>query len=383
MNADGIEYEMVRLGPSGSNLMTIGQTTVAPDSIATPELAAGSLSVGGRTISELLAQLPQGVVAWGQLTQNSDYDSSNTLVRRAELQVRLEPGRLYRIKLGTRYLETTATAATFATEFLHYSWDGTPIIPNNIGTGVYQGTSGRQYVTTARAYSFSPLEFIVDTGGNSASRLFWCMYSIQSAAAVRLVSASNAPMIMSAEDIGPSVAGYLKRWNDNNSGGGQDPGPAPVQRYVKTYSSTGFRCYNLDGSDAGRPDVVHGLYSGGPSNFRRRGGWLFPSMTGDLSGATVEKVEMYISCTQTHYSTGSTVNPAVWGGTMATNLSAFTSIYGWKAGTSKWITLPASLYAGFKSGQYAGVGVIPTSGSVEQYARFAPTGAQIRITYTK
>lgn len=380
---NGADVELVRLGPSGSNLITVGKTTVAPESIASPEGYFSSLAVGGLTLAEHLAQLPRGVIAWGQLTQNSDYDSSNTLVRRAELQVRLEPGRLYRIRLSTRYLQTTAASATFATEFLHYSWDGTPIIPNNIGAGVYQGTSGRQYVTTARAYSYPPLEFTVDTGGNSASRLFWCMYSIQSAAAVQLVAAANAPVIMSAEDLGPSLPGYLKRWNDNNAGGGQDPGPAPVQRYVKTYTSTGYRCYNENGTDAGRPDVVHGLYSGGPSHLRRRGGWLFPSMTGDLSGATVERIRMYIYCTQTYSSAGSTVNPAVWGGVMADNLATFTSRYGWKAETGQWIDLPTSLFAGFKSGQYAGVGVKPTSYGTEQYARFAPTGAQIEITYTK
>lgn len=381
---EGIEYELVRLGPSGTNLITVGQTSVAPDSVSTPQGNFQELNVGGRSVAELLNDLPKGVVAWGRITQDSNYDSSTAGARRAEIQTYLEPNRLYRLQASQHFVNTNVTTGARLVEKLKWSLDSTPIFVED-SAGVTTGTSGRYYLQNNAAYTIPPQSCIIDSAGWSARKIFWAMHIMYSegSAPIRLLGRSDYPLTLMIEDLGPSKPAYIKRWNDNNEGGSQDPGPAPVQTYTKTYDSNGFRCYNLDGSDAGRSDVVHGLYSGGPSNFRRRGGWTFPTMTGDLAGATVEKIEMYAYCHQTHYSTGSTVNPAVWGGVMASNLTAFTSIYGWKAGQGKWITLPSTYHAGFKSGQYAGVGVIPTSGSAEQYARFNPSGAKIRITYTK
>lgn len=68
---------------------------------------------------------------------------------------------------------------------------------------------------------------------------------------------------------------------------------------------------------------------------------------------------------------------------MKNNLDPFTSVKAWKRKTGKWITLPKSLHSGFKSGALDGFGVISTSSSAEQYARFKPSGAKIRITYVK
>ena len=382
VDEQGIEFEMVRIGPSGENLLTVGGTTVAPDSVTSPEGNFGELTVGGVPVSEVIGSGPRGIRAWGQITQSSSADSDASLrARRAELQTTLEPGRMYRVSASPHYV--TAAAAGRMVEFLHYSFDSTPIPRSGAPAGVFQGMSGRHVFAGAEARLVPGMDFIIDTGAWSATRVLWVMFSMQAETATgfSLTAAGGLPLTMMVEDLGPSLPPTIKRWNDNNVGGGQDVGGTPV-RTTKTYASTGFRCYNLDGSDAGRPDVVHGLYAGGPSNFRRRGGWLFPSMTGDLAGATIEKIEAYLSCTQTWASTGSTVNVATWGSTMANNLTAFTSVYGWKSGQARWVTLPASLHAGFKSGAIAGVGVIPTSASSVQYARFSPS-AQIRITYTK
>lgn len=378
VNADGVEYEMVRLGPSGSNLMTIGQTTVAPESIATPEVNAGALNVAGRSFADHLADRPLGVQAWMLRTSNTNLRTSKTRV--IETTATLQPNRMYLVEVSPLAVYTSGGTGLVeeALEFYKLPFTSWSNVSQLIYTNIRTTVAGQ-------GFTLAPLSAIVVTGSADGGD-YGFLVRTWSGPLHSVTASSSQRITLTVTDIGPNIAKTGVAWMDpSESGGGGTPSDptTPVQRFVKTYTSTGYRCYNLDGSDAGRPDVVHGLYSGGPSNSRRRGGWLFPSMTGDLSGATVEKVEMYISCTQTHYSTGSTVNPAVWGSTMANNLTAFTSVYGWKAGTSKWITLPSSLYAGFKSGQYAGVGVIPTSGDPIQYARFAPTGAQIRITYTK
>lgn len=384
LDPDGNEFELVRIGPSGDNIITAGDTTISPAGVQGPSGDFDTLSVGGDDLATILDVVPKGIIAWGEIREHSAYDTSMQLQRRAELQTRLRTGRLYRVAVSTRYISNNYTAATWAVDALHYSYDAVPIFPNDLRAGSYQGMSSRHLVQ-AGLNTVPSMEFFLNTEGHADNRLFWVMYSLAGShrsAGVRLTAAGNYSMVMSIEDLGPSQDRIVKRWNDNDGGGAQDPG-TPVQRYSKTYNSNGYRCYNLDGSDAGRPDVVHGLYSGGPSNFRRRGGWTFPNMTNDLSGASVEKVEMYIYCNHTYASAGSTVRPAVWGGNMANNLTAFTTINGWKRNTGRWITIPSSYYNGFKSGSYSGVGVIPSSNSATQFARFNPTGAKIRITYTK
>ena len=390
LDADGIEYEMVRIGPSGDNLITLGDTTISPAGVQAPSGAFDELAVGGDDLSTILSALPKGIIAWGQHTGSSDYDSTpNTLQRRAELQTALEPGRLYRVKVSERFLQTSGSSATYATDTLHYSYDGVPIFPNAPVTGSAQGVSGRHYIPAGNFYSAPPLEFLVNTNRWSAARTFWVMYSVapnSSTAPIRLYTATNFPMTLSVEDLGPSQPGILKRWNEGNGGGGSTPTPDPepvIKRYTKTYPSNGFRTYDNNGNLRSDPDVVQGLYAGGPSSLLRKGGWLFPSMTGDLAGATIEKVEVYMYMNHSYYTAGATVNVCWWGGVMKDNLNVIGTITGWKRNTGKWINVNSSYFNGFKSGSIAGIGVKPTNSFAEQSARFNASGAKIRITYTK
>ena len=384
-DSDGQQIETFRLGPQGGDIATFGDTTISPEGIGSPEGAFEQLSVGGESLEAILAALPRGVRAWGQLTTSSAYDSSLNRVRRAELQTTLLPDRLYRISISSRYLQHGYSAATWANDMIHYSFDQTNIHPNNPGTGVRQGVSGRHLLSGG--YQLVPsMEFYIDTEGWSGERHFWAMYSIQathSSAGIRVFAGGTLPVTLMAEDIGPSQPGTLKRWNDNNEGGSQDTTPT-TRRYTKTYTSTGHNTYDSDGSPSSpKPaDVVQGLYGGGPSRLRRRGGWSFPSFTSDLSGATVEKIEAYVYMNHSYYGAGADVNIATHNGTLS-NLTSRVSVKGWKRNSGKWVTLPKSLYNGFKNGTYKGVGVISTNSTAQQYARFNGSGAKIRITYVK
>jgi hypothetical protein len=61
------------------------------------------------------------------------------------------------------------------------------------------------------------------------------------------------------------------------------------------------------------------------------------------------------------------------------------TVSGWPKPGGLWVTLPSSLYAGFKSGTYRGFGFGPSGGTnLLYYGRFnGGTGAKIRVTYTK
>lgn len=388
---DGVEFELVRIGPDGDNLITAGDTSISPDGVQAPAGTFDELAVGGEDLNTILDALPRGMRAWGTLSENSKFDSDTTkFARRAELQTTLLPDRLYRVQLSSHFLDVSSSSNATVREELRYSLDQTNIttgISPESGRKEWTGTWIRQHVQTGNTRSVPGLEFLLDTEGWTEERHFWLMFMIlpeQADRPVRVVARSDYPVTLSVEDMGPSQPGLLKRWNDGSGTGTQDPEPTK-RRYTKTYNSTGYRVYDNNGSDTSGndKDVVQGLYAGGPSRLLRKGGWLFPSWTSDLSGAKIEKVEMYVYMNHSYYTAGATVNACVWSSPMRDNLTNFQQIKGWKRNTGKWITIPKAYHNGFKNGTYVGVGVKPTTSYAEQYARFNASGARVRITYVK
>ena len=389
LDADGVEFELVRIGPDGENLITAGDTTISPEGVQAPSGTFDELAVGGDDLSTILDALPRGMRAWGTLSENSKFDSDTTkFARRAELQTTLLPDRLYRVQLSSHFLDVDSSSNATVREELRYSLDQTNIttgISPESGRKEYTGTWVRQHVQTGNTRSVPGIEFLFDTEGWTEERHFWVMFMVlpeQADRPVRVVARWDYPVTLSVEDMGPSQPGLLKRWNDGSGTGTQDPAPTK-RRYTKTYNSTSFHTYDNNGNETSDADVVQGLYAGGPSRLRRRGGWKFPSFTNDLSGAKVEKVEMYVYMNHSYYTAGATVNVATHNGNVGNSLSSFRQITGWKRNTGKWITLPSSMYNGFKNGTYKGVGVISTNSYAEQYARFNGSGAKIRVTYVK
>ncbi|HJF51262.1 MAG TPA: hypothetical protein K8W24_15980 [Brachybacterium paraconglomeratum] len=379
LDPDGAEYEMVRLGPSGEQLLTIGSSTISEDSVAAPRGAFDALTVGGNSLDDLLWGLPRGVRAWGTLSENSKTDASNTFVRRAELQTTLEPDRLYRVKVNSRYLYNTGSQTTYVTDVVHYSFDATPILPNNLGSGVTQGFSGRHYLPTGTYYTAPALEFMVDTSGQNGDRVFWTMYSYRThnmATPVYIVAGSTNPIAMSIEDVGPSMPRTLKRWNDGDGGGSQDPAPI-VTRRTATWDHGGF------GGDTRGGNVYQGSYS---SYGNRYGGWLFSSaMRSALSGSTIEKFEVYLENTHWYYGAGGTArivpNDGAYKGVNFGNTAVLSA--NWPRYAGRWVTLPAAWYPHIASGTYRGVSTYATSSSLTYYGQFRGAATRFRATYRK
>lgn len=379
IDPDGAEYEMVRLGPSGEQLLTIGSSTISEDSVAAPRGAFDALTVGGNSLDDLLWGLPRGVRAWGTLSENSKTDASNTFVRRAELQTTLEPDRLYRVKVNARYLYNTGSQTTYVTDVVHYSFDATPILPNNLGSGVTQGFSGRHYLPTGTYYTAPALEFMVDTSGQNGDRVFWTMYSYRThntATPVYIVAGSTNPIAMSIEDVGPSMPSTLKRWNDGGGGGSQDPAPI-VTRRTATWDHGGF------GGDTRGGNVYQGSYS---SYGNRYGGWLFSSaMRSALSGSTIEKFEVYLENTHWYYGAGGTArivpNDGAYKGVNFGNTAVLSA--NWPRYAGRWVTLPAAWYPHIASGTYRGVSTYATSSSLTYYGQFRGAATRFRATYRK
>lgn len=378
LDPDGNEFELVRIGPSGDNLITTGDTTISPAGVQASSGDFGEVTVGGQTLEEILAAYPRGRVAQNRFTRTSDYSNEGQI--RISTSFDAEPHRKYRVTVTP--FDAQAQGDTWITYKLGWAEGGT-ISTSWSQSNTFGWAQTRMFGTYEQQIPGIQADF---TGSNVINgKISVALYTTTTNnSGVRLLGGGGHPVVLSVDDVGMAPEDTGAWWASGNGGGGDTTPPPPsVQRYTKTYSATGTKTYNGNGSlRDSSGDVTQGLYGGGPRRFNRRGGWEFPSFTNDLSGATVEKVEMYVYANHTWSSAGSTVNLATHTGNIRDSLNTFTSIYSWKRNTGKWVTLPSSLYNGFKNGSYKGVGVYPTSTSTSQYAIFNP-GAKIKITYTK
>ena len=178
-------------------------------------------------------------------------------------------------------------------------------------------------------------------------------------------------------------------------------GTAPPSQFVKTYSANGSASYQGDDDiRSGIDECYQGQYSS--TNGNQYSVILFPYSTiaTDLTGATIDKVEVYLNNNHWYNNSGGT---AVIGyHNSATTPASFTypsstdnvTQASFTYGQAKWVTVDDSIGTAFKNGTAKGIllGKGQTAGgtlstSKTYYGYFAGNGQsgepQLRITYTK
>lgn len=171
------------------------------------------------------------------------------------------------------------------------------------------------------------------------------------------------------------------------------PAPDPVREYQDVVPASWWQAYTGDNSQA-----THSTYAGKPAQGRTpyaagngvmRGLVGFPSQASRLSGANVKRVEVYVHADKWHASAGGTAcigthghgsKPGSWSST-----SNDVKRQKMKRNDGRWITLPSSVHAGFKSGSLRGISLYPPGGSTstEYYGLFFGNKTKLRITYEK
>lgn len=164
---------------------------------------------------------------------------------------------------------------------------------------------------------------------------------------------------------------------------------APAKRrHVKEYSGTWGASFALNGAPAPAmdPKAVQGHYPGAP---QRMGMVGFQPMTSDLSGADIEKVELYLYTPHWYYSSGGSAGvgfhghlakPGWWSGTHASLV---------REGIPKpggvWVTLPSWTHDHWKTGSYRGITLrAPGDSTDPKYYGYADyTRCRLRVTYLK
>jgi hypothetical protein len=175
------------------------------------------------------------------------------------------------------------------------------------------------------------------------------------------------------------------------SGGG-------TSNYTKTYTATASHCYQ--GSDGGNPNLKindnGSAYQGGnysnTYNGKAKTWFVMPNaINSDLSGATINKVQVYLNNNHTWYGSGMTAaigwdNKSSFGSTAGdpSGSGIDAAEVNFNEGQAKWVTVPNSFGTNFGNGNAGNIVLWKNSNNLQYYGFFAGGGScQVKVSYTK
>lgn len=332
------------------------------------------LTIRGRKFEDILYPYPLGISQAGWGAQYSNPPAASTQMGIFEITLDLKGDRMYRIH--------TSPIRIFSNEPNNRSTLRVRWTSNSLGNPPTP-TVGSPVVAQAEAlFSTSDLQTVqinkitrLDTG---RYRFLLCYSSDKGGTAETQAIGSNEwPIEMWVEDIGP----YTVNLQVPNSGGGATVARAPVKQ-EKFYQANGIMSYKGDGTQYVNSAMYQGPSPAGYGNLRSLA--TFPDMTADLSGATINNIEVYFKFNHWYENDGGTAYIGVHGNTsipatLAPPTSQITSS-GWPKPGSRWLQLPSGVWNNFKTGASRGL-TLNGDGTLDSYGYAEPP--MIKVTYTK
>lgn len=374
LDPDGVEFELVRIGPDGENLITAGDTTISPAGVAAPQGDFDTLSVGGDELTTIIDRIPRGVISFMWVAGASAWHGVNENIKRIEAEATLEPGRRYRISLDSHNVQLRSASPMQYVTLLRAE------MPR--GSGMTNIATARYHLTgTTENQPIGQLVGWVDTIDRTTPIDAIFDYVVRgSAGRDHRISNTDSKLRLTVEDVGPALVStgtsYMDEGTPQEGSSQAPPKEDPVRRYTNVQWNAGGY-----GGDTSAGDVVQGYYSGVGM---RSGGWVFPSaMRTALAGATIEKLEVYLYASHWYWGSGGTAsirpNNGSYQGWVG---SAFTSP-NWPRNHGRWVKVPSSWHSAIAAGTYRGVGVQTSSTNSLYYGRFTGSATKFRATYRK
>ena len=374
----GTPAEVVRLGVAATDdyfAITKGDGTlvasISQDGVVVGDQlnATSALWYKGDEMTAILDRMPRGIVAAGYRSTSSTVNASyGNIIPYLRVEAVLYPGRIY--KVWTSGIKLGLDAGTRVTVGIKFANNG------NLATTGSNGLTETASGTDLEAPIVQEL-FAVSTEQTVSFLLF---LQVLNSGQAGFRGSGAVPTRLVVEDAGPFTS---QIGNGVHMNGTVAPPPA-VNTYKKQYGSTGSMNYRGTNAqynyDTGH--MYQGLSPAGVGNTKSIS--IHPSMTADLSGATINYVRVYFNFGHWYYNAGGTARIGLHGhasipGSFSGSGIAATS-GGWPRPGARWVDLPSSVFAGFKSGAYKGVylegdGTYGTYGIADR-----PT---IEIGYTK
>ncbi|WP_208874926.1 hypothetical protein [Streptomyces sp. PBH53] len=335
---------------------------------------AGSLTIGGDPIEEHLTLGARGLIAVDY--QATAVTAGSTDYGFVELAFDADTSRMYRVVLNCYADPSVAGGELVLT--LKDGGASTPTISSTqIQSAIYpMPTAGYQRVHMETIRSGASF-------GAGLHRLL-TTFRVQngpSGQTVRLFGGTNHPGVMYVEDVGP----YIPETGQYNTGGGTTT--PPVKQYTKTYAASWSGSYANRGSYNSYygNSCYQGYYSS--TNGMQAALIGFPaSLSTDLAGATINKVQIYLYFDHWYYNSGGKAvikahKHASRPSTFSCDTEAMTVSWGKNVG--QWVDITAV----FDSTSWRGIALDPNNSDKTYYGRARGYGQtyapQLRVTYTK
>lgn len=336
---------------------------------------AEGFTVGGTDWTEYLAQVPRGIQAVDyQVTTRT---ASGTEMGFVELASEIDATRMYRFTFVAR-----ANPSVAGGELQLRLRDG-----GTLG-GAPTINSTQRYIAVhhmALGNSFTARLEHTCSGkslGAGNHRFLISFTNVgPSGQTCTLYGADDNHGVFYIEDIGP----YIPETGGYNDGGGTTA--PPIQRYTKTYSASWSGTYANRGSYNSHygNKCIQGYYSS--TNGTQAALIGFPSALGsDLSGATIEKAEVYLYFE--HWYANSGGKAVIKAHNHTSRPSSFSSDSGsktvsWARNEGKWVDISSI----FDSTKWRGIALDPNSSSSAYYGIARGVGQtnppKLKVVYTK
>lgn len=346
-------------------------------------ISTNGLTINGLDVQQMLMNMSNGVLAISTAPNDSNAFSSSPVIFNRLTIPNFDTTRQYRIVCNGWIDKQTSTPSYFNL-YVKYSFGGKATIssPNlyqmQYGTGSGNGND-ESFVIEHTFNNTDPANEGVDLS------LAFCLTSQTAGARYQGTSWGRAW----AEDMGPAIP-Y----------GSYDPSTdaAPTQQYVTTWSANESACYASDGTNRSGYDSGHlfqGYYSSTNGNQFSFVGFDDADIRAKLSGATINKVEVYLQNLHWYSNSGGTVyigthNQTTLSGNHSPSqiLNDRISSSSFSYGQGKWFTVSNTIGENLKSNSAKGIAIGQApSNSQSYYGYFAGNGQtgepRIRITYTK
>lgn len=376
---------LINLGPTGLDLLTLGtgsnQVTIDNSGgISAKKISVDSVWLGGKSLENALGSHKGTIWAWNQLFgANSRSLQARDLVM--DFSIPIKRGRYYRVTTSSAIVRT-ASASVNPMLQLHAA----PTAP--IGAAVTQNVVAESTVGPFSGFrSLPPMEYYFTRADGPLDynlHYFWVTLGDLNNAGWARVEAPVHRFRMMLEDMGEFTQ---LRGNVYSESGGSG-GVANPTRYTKRYTATAWATYFRGG---GRDTSVTGPIQGraGGSTNHRDSMFLFPSMTADLSGATIHRITLRTLAEHWWYGSGGT---AAWCWHGETGIPGSAPVQNfmrneanWPRGAAREAEIIPSEFAAWQNGTRKGFGFATSNTDPTFYGRFSANLSEtwIEVEYTK
>lgn len=357
--------------------------------------------VYGEEFMRWLDRLPRGVQAWEDF--GLDRGPYTVETGFGEIGFDAEPGRLYRLGIrGNTYCTSANGLVRLRVRFAAVDRPGSadsPTVssavmlnhlPPTQSTASWNATWSDNKLFYNEATVAKHVRLLLTLEPYTPGQSVYMTSLGTGTATLSTATDQSAGTLIWVEDVGP----YRQQGGAYNLGGTTTP-VAPVQSYVKTWTSTGWAMYQGSGARKTNAEDVKQGYSSYDGD--AKGLWVFPNtITSTLSGlpyTAITKVRIYLYANHWYYNSG---------GTARLRSHAATSIPGsWGSGPASWTTLgdstkwpkPGGRWVDITTtavkqrlvgGTFKGIGVGPAgTTNLLYYGRFNGAGAKIEVTYRR